>query len=135
MNKFVDSQKHFMGLSRFSAPHKPVKCKGNYCTCYHHLVSFFQFPSLLSAVYFFYLFFSTPHISCLLHFFPSISFLLLPVPLLPSFPSASLPSHLFLLLCFRLVLSSLYYIVAVGESVCDSNLSCPIISFCSVAEL
>lgn len=49
-----------------------------------------------------------------------------------------LPSFLFLhsssRLCFRLVLSSLYYVVAVGEIVCDSNLSCPIISCCSIAE-
>ena len=130
MYKVVINPKHFMGLSRFSARHKLIKSvKGE----------------LLSTPWFnFCFFFSSPYILisiCLLPLAPlpwflANFFLLFPptlssktLPPLLSFPLLSSPQ------CFRLVLSSLYYVVAVGKSVCDSNLSCPIISCCSAAEL
>lgn len=140
MYKFVISPQHFMVLSRFSAPHKPIRTvKG---TPRHHLVLFFFFlvffciSSLFPRL-------PLPPDALPVLFQPYRPSLLLPFSaFLPLFhrPSIFLPLHslppcLSSSLCFRLVLSSPYYITAVGESVSDSNLSCPIISCCSVAEL
>lgn len=139
--KFVVSPSHFMGLSGFSAPHKPIRSvKGNSSPSFGWFLG-----SLL---------YSLPHLRfLLLALLPNAPPILvlpycpssLPLPLFcflssppltsPPLRFSPLPSRLSSPLCFRWVLSSLYYIVAVGESASDSNLSCPIISCCSVAEL
>lgn len=139
MYKFVISPQHFMVLSRFSAPRKPIRTvKG---TPRHHLVPFFLVFFCISSPF--------PRLPLPPDALPVLlqpyrpSLLLLPFfAFLPLFhrpsiflPLHSLPPRLSSPLCFRLVLSSPYYITAVGESVSDSNLSCPIISCCSVAEL
>lgn len=121
--KFVFSRKHFMGLSWFSAPRKPIKSVKENCSA-----SFgSQFVVVFSSPRPFFLLLCPSYVVCaLLPCFPSLTSSSSSHP--PQRPSLSSP------LCFRLVLSSPCYIVAVGESVSDSNLSCPIISGCSVAE-
>lgn len=130
MFKVVITPYHFMGLSKFSASHKPIKSvKGNSSLSLFSVFWFSShqssFPLSLYTSYFSIFSFS-------LFFFP-VSFVLILRLLISSF---SLPSPLISpLLYFRLVLSSLYYVVTVGDNVCDSNLNCLIISCCSVAEL
>lgn len=126
MYKVVVSPEHFMGLSGFSASHKPIKSvKGNSSLS---SASLFWFPSLLhtfpplrSFVLFFLLLFpisltsSSRLLAILFLFFLSFSIdSVLHNPLPPPLCS----SHFSSSLCFRFALSSLYYVVAVGESVC-----------------
>lgn len=98
MYKFVISPQHFMVLSRFSAPRKPIRTvKG---TPRHHSVHFFFFGFL---VYFISVPSSSSSSQCpssvVSAFSPSSSFLCLPSSLPPSLhlPSSTLSSPLSLL--------------------------------------
>lgn len=115
----------FAVRDRFSAPPEPMRTREAEAPC-HPSARSFIFLSISSA--------ALPLHTRLVFLFhyPSLP----PLPsfaFLPFAPSALRP--LSSPLCFRLALSSRHYTVAEGESVSDCNLSCPIISCCSVAEL